>query len=225
MEVRLTSEEVADLQSSGYVKYLMEEKNRVRMCLGGDSSSQIDSPPSWLVLSVPTVYQQANRNYCISYSFASCLHYCGFPCVARTIASFDDVFSTIPLDYAFSVPENLILAHLLLIGQPTKYNTKGKRKITIKDLIQEKTPYPTILVPIGRNGYCGHCVLVVNDIIFDAITPFGLLLIEESFEWVFGVPVKHILMAYRFANKAAPKGTKIHGTFKRKIVYHTVQQK
>jgi len=71
---------------------------------------------------------------------------------------------------------------LPLIGLPTKFNEKGKRKLTIEELLENKTPYPTIVVPVGKNGFCAHAVCMVDDLIFDSITLYALLMKMESFE-------------------------------------------
>jgi hypothetical protein len=113
-----------------------------------------------------------------------------------------------------------MLAHAPTIGRPTKFNVQGKRRLTMKDLLENPTPYPTVVIPVRRNGYCSHCVCVVDDLIFDSITPYALRLHEDSFEWIFGVKIHRLHHVYRFANKCVPSGFKIYETYKRKIIYH-----
>ena len=93
-----------------------------------------------------------------------------------------------------------------MIGSPTRYNLKKRKKLTIQELIKKPTPYPTLVIPVGKNGFCSHCICVVDDLIFDAITPYALCLHMDSFEWIFGIQVKNLHVVQRFQNKVSKKG-------------------
>ena len=93
--------------------------------------------------------------------------------------------------------------------------------MVVKDLLTDCTPYPTIVIPVGRNGYCGHCICVVDDLIFDAITPYALKLTTESLEWIFGVEVTLLHIVEQYFQKCSVEGApKIKGSYKCKVCLH-----
>ena len=42
---------------------------------------------------------------------------------------------------------------------------KECEKLTIEDLVKNKTIYPTLVIPSGNDGSTGHAVCVVDDLI------------------------------------------------------------
>mgnify|MGYP006439253015 FL=1 len=121
-----------------------------------------------------TKYQQSDRNYCLPYSFASGLFYCGFEAAAEEITVHANYLSLLPSAWALHYFKNMMLSLAPLIGCSTTYNIRGKKKMNVDQLVKQFTPYPTIVIPVGKNGYCSHSICVVDNLIFDAITHYAL---------------------------------------------------
>ena len=202
---------------AGYVSLLDANPNRFTSVPIGDATKGTTSPPSHLVTKVKSFYQQADRDYCLSYSLANGLKYCQFDDAARAIASYDDFFSFLPIDWSVDILRNMMESLAPSIGRGTQFNRKQKTKLTVEELINKPTPYPTLVIPVGRNGYCSHCLCVVDDLIFDAMTPFALKLNEESLFWIFGIKVVKLHFAYRFIRRCNKKCSR----YNREIVFHS----
>ena len=86
---------------------------------------------------------------------------------------------------------DLLKKHMMqvapIIGWPTNYNTKTrrnkKRKFTLKELAQSRTPFPTLVIPLGKNRSVNHAFTVVDDLIFDSSIPYALKCNMASFGW------------------------------------------
>ena len=66
--------------------------------------------------------------------------------------------------------------HAPKIGQCQVYNNNKWRtnsrnhqkkvtKMTIEELVDKKTIYPTLVIPFGNNGSTGHAICIVDDLI------------------------------------------------------------
>ena len=76
-----------------------------------------------------------------------------------------------------------------IIGTPTSFNQKTrrlkrKRELTLKELAQSRTPFPTLVIPLGKDGSVNHAFTVVNDLIFDSSIPYALKCKVESIGWL-----------------------------------------
>jgi hypothetical protein len=99
-------------------------------------------------------------------------------------------------------------------------NNGKKRPMTWKDLFTDITPYPTLVIPVRSNGRMNHAFCVVDDLIFDASTPFALKLTMESVRWIFDDDNVEIFQVLRFDQKVSPRGIKLHTKYKRQVTYH-----
>jgi hypothetical protein len=54
----------------------------------------------------------------------------------------------------------------------------------MQDLLHRPSIYPTLVIPLGRDGSVSHAVCVVDDLIFDSTQPWALKCVEESLSWV-----------------------------------------
>ena len=100
-----------------------------------------------------------------------------------------------------------------------KRNNRGKGKIiAIDELCSEPTPHPTLVVPIGSDGSVGHCVAVVDDILFDSTQTTAMKLTKKSFDWIVNCEGGCIGLGtvIRFNSKYVRKVK----SFKRKLVTH-----
>jgi hypothetical protein len=59
-------------------------------------------------------------------------------------------------------------------------------RISLGELVQNKTIFPTMVIPRANDGSAGHAVVVVDDIIFDATLSHAMESCRESFEWISG---------------------------------------
>ena len=71
--------------------------------------------------------------------------------------------------------------------------------MTLQDLLQNKSPFPTLVIPRGNDMSVNHAICVVDDIIFDSTQPKALWLTRESLDWICGKQgCEGIHMALRF---------------------------
>ena len=71
--------------------------------------------------------------------------------------------------------------------------------MTIKDLLKNKTIYPTVVVPEGRDDDVGYAITVVDDLIFDSTQEHALKLCRKTLEWTCGFyGIKNIYFAVWF---------------------------
>ena len=71
--------------------------------------------------------------------------------------------------------------------------------MTINDLVNNKTQFPTVVIPMGKDESVGHAVCVVDDLIFDSAQKTALKLCKDSLDWIYGEEgCKGIYSALRF---------------------------
>lgn len=86
------------------------------------------------------------------------------------------------------------------IGLCTVHGDKGP--FHVKELVECRTAYPTVVIPQGKDGSVGHAVTVVDDLIFDSTQKRALKLQRMSLDWICdGDGCEKILIAYRFEKK------------------------
>ena len=107
-----------------------------------------------------------------------------------------------------------------LYGIRTKRHSRVKRTLTWEILFSELTPYPTIVIPMLPCGRMTHAFCVVDDLIFDSITPQALQLKKESIDWIFNNDPVTIHHALRFNTKISPAGSRLQGKYDRPITTH-----
>ena len=86
-----------------------------------------------------------------------------------------------------------------------------------ENLFVDLVPFPTIIIPTLLDGTMTHAFCVVDDLIFDSITPFALKLKMESVQWIFNGAANKIYQAIRFNTKASPSGTKVKREYRRHV--------
>ena len=187
----------------------------------GDSGDA--EAPDIIRTAIPTIYQQHNRPFCLIYSFASALFYCGFKKQAQNLAQQALAFASKDFDTQIedllSLLVNLVpwIAGPTLYGVRTNRHDRKKRFMTWEKLFSEFTIYPTIVIPILPNGACTHAFCIVDDLIFDSITSHALQLREESVKWIFNGSDSKIYKAYKFETKKSPEKNKVSGKYKRQM--------
>ena len=63
---------------------------------------------------------------------------------------------------------------------------KQKAKLFVETICPQLTPYPTVVIPMGKDGSISHAVCVVDDLIFDSTQRSALKLTHKSFHWISG---------------------------------------
>ena len=88
------------------------------------------------------------------------------------------------------------------------------KEMDIETLVNEQTPFPTIVIPRGMDGSIAHAVCVVDDLIFDSTQNYALKLSRETLDWIVGgTGVDSIHYAARFERRMSKKNT----PYKRKM--------
>ena len=207
-----------------YDRFLIEKAlRRPNTWVGNSPGAPSDGNPAPADIStpIPTIYQQHSNRYCLTYSLASALFYCGFKDEASVLSSLANTFSILHFDEAIGTLIDLMQNLVPQIGRPTIYQQRTKsgllRTLTVFDVINNLSPYPTVIIPVLADGSVSHAFCVVDDLIFDSITPFALKLQKESLNWIFNDSEMDIYLAIRFATKVSPKGMKVESSYRRSM--------
>ena len=174
-----------------------------------------EDPCTALCTDVYIQYMQKENDYCLSYAVASCLHYMGHNAFAMLVRERAAQWCGMPGDTVLGEVQKLVKEHLPTEGQPVVYNRKKKKHretiyLLCKELVTERTPYLTLLRPVGMDGSSDHAICVVDDLIFDPRLNYALKLCEESLHFVCGPKrMSHLGVVFRFC---VP-----HGVHKRKF--------
>jgi hypothetical protein len=206
------------------LQYVKDAKENPNVWVGppiGDPFDRI--PPDEIRTNVRTLFEQLNKPYCLTYSLASCLYYCGFDWQARILASQAMHFSKLHFDRALldlkNFMENLcpLIGRPTLFGRRTKRHGKLRRELSWEMLFEDFVPYPTLIIPVMPDGSMSHAFCVVDDLIFDSITKYTLKLRKDAVEWIFNGANVDIYEAWRYNMKCSPEGRKVEGRYKRPV--------
>ena len=157
----------------------------------GDSKNYGKNIPSELLTSVQVKFQQENYNYCIAFSLASVLHYLKKYKAANTIKLKASKLQHLPKNFSF----NLLRGYMAdacpefdrcRVYNKIKSNMKKRKIISITELINNKSPFPTLVCLTGADGSVSHAVCIIDDLIFDSTQRYALKLIKESLDWICG---------------------------------------
>lgn len=181
--------------------------------------------PIHLCTDVKLLYQQHGNPFCFIYSLANALFYCKYNWQAIDLAGQAPRFAAMHSKQAISELKAYMANLLPVIGRPTLYGirtgrNKKKRTLTFDDLFTNLTPYPTLVVPFTTDVNSTHAFCVIDDLIFDSITPFALKLQKESVDWIFNGADAKIDYALRFNMKVSPRGVAIDDSYVHELTYH-----
>jgi hypothetical protein len=157
----------------------------------GSSAVECEAP-ALIVTRVGLSFAQGRNDYCLPYSVASAMRYIGLRNEAERVASQAGLLKQYPGDVALAKVVELIREFAPQIGGYKLFNTKTKKKkkaahnMELDDLVRQRTPYLTIVQPIGSDGSQDHIVTVVDDLIFATRLPLALKLSRQAFQWVCG---------------------------------------
>jgi hypothetical protein len=73
-----------------------------------------------------------------------------------------------------------------IVARPTLLNAGHKKKRRILPIanVNTYTPYPMVLIPIGKDGSVNHAVCLVDDLIFDSPLTHALKCKLEVLDWI-----------------------------------------
>jgi hypothetical protein len=73
-----------------------------------------------------------------------------------------------------------------IVVRPTLFNAGHKKKRRILSIadVNKYTLYPTVLIPIGRDGSVNHAVCLVDDLKFDSTLTHALEYKKEVLDWI-----------------------------------------
>jgi len=185
--------------------------------------------PAELNTTIRTIYQQHGNRYCLTFSLASALFYCGFRWAAELLAEQAQNFAAFHYDESIAELRSFMTNLVPLIGLPTLFGIRTKRSSRVKrwltwdDLFTKLTPYPTIVIPMSPTRGATHAFCVVDDLIFDSITPHAMKLQQKSIDWIFNNEKVDLYQALRFNMKFTPKGMKVEGKYERDVSLHWQQ--
>ena len=190
----------------------------------GDSRESV--APQCLNTKIVCLHQQHENGYCLTFSLASALFYCGFRLASEGLAGQAERISQMHFEGAILEIRRIMEEIVPIVGRPTVYGRRTKtskrttRHMTWEDLLLSVTPFPTVVIPISTSIQATHSFCVVDDLIFDSTTPRALKLCFESVKWIFHGEEPDIYQVLRFNMKVSPKGKPIWEQYKRQVVFH-----
>ena len=133
-----------------------------------------------MVKKVYIKFHQGRDDYYLAYSLASALNYIGEWRAGCEIANLAEELVDIPrtlalkklyatMDSALPKLAKYTVLNDFLDTQKTRKRRRGPpRRMTVKKLMKDLTPFPTLVIPVGRDGSTNHVFCVVDDLIFDS---------------------------------------------------------
>jgi len=211
----------------GYDDLLVNEARRVpNEWVGCSIGDPIDERiPAHLSTTKKMFCEQNNKRFCLTYSLASALWYCGLETAAKVLQSQACAFASLSFDNALNALIGLMPGIAPEIGRPTIYNQRRclnktrikARRITWDILYAELVPHPTLVIAVMPNETPSHALCIVDDLIFDSSFPFALKLKKESIEWIFNDCEVDIYQAFRFNTKCSPQNVKVEAKYTRLV--------
>ena len=149
------------------------------------------APPS-LLSQVKCNYQQQDLEYCITMGLASALHYIGYTRSAEVYVQHSEEICAYPGNLQIKRICELASIHMPEIGKPRIFNQRtrrnsSKKSMTWHEVFVNKTKYPTLVIPFGKDGSLNHSFCIVDDLIFDSTQTHALKLNRESVDWICGI--------------------------------------
>ena len=169
--------------------------------------------PKELKTNVQVRYQQGKKNYCLTYSMASALYYCGKKKESGLFSEYAELIRKQPKYSQLQIFFDKMKEIVPSIGTFKKYNIRNsknkKNKLSIEQLCGDKSPYPVLVLPECKDGSHSHAFCVVDDLIFDSTQTHALKLEKESIDWICSVNegFERISEAYLFFGKFKTQST------------------
>jgi hypothetical protein len=140
------------------------------MVVGNLRVHDADPPIALLVPHIPVFYQQLERDQCLIAGLASSLHYCGLLSQGMSLHLMAQRFEDLTKEIALIELRKDMRQKVPCIGECVMFDAKAskkksiKRKLSIQDLLEKRTRFPTVVIPFGRDGSNNHSFVVVDDL-------------------------------------------------------------
>ena len=110
-------------------------------------------------------FHQKEKDFCLHYAIAGCLQYMGKHEPALEFARAARKVEGLPARIQFSNMKDMMASLVPSTGIPKLFNrksqmTKTLRHMSIEDIVTDRTPYLTVVQPIGNDNSLDHCVCV-----------------------------------------------------------------
>ena len=176
-----------------YVNLIMLRPHHMWPMIVGNTRSEDDAhaPNALLIPDIPVCFQQFEREQCLVMGVASSLHYCGLVEEAKAMSLLAGKYEHLPKTTALKELKKDMQQFVPCIGDCELFNAwpakrKILKKLSIQELLEKRTRFPTVVIPYGRDGSNNHSFVVVDDLIFDATQVFALKLCQKSLDWICG---------------------------------------
>jgi hypothetical protein len=119
-------------------------------------------------------------------------------------------FECLTKTLALKESKNVMQEYVPCIGVCEVYNVCRKnkkiKKLSIQDLLENKTRFPTVVIPYGKDGSNNHTFVVVDHLIFDSTQTHAMKLCHRSLDWICGEDgMSSINIALRFNQSIGTK--------------------
>ena len=174
----------------------------------GDANDSVATPDMYTSLKV--IYPQGDKPHCLFCCLASALYYCKLYKAANYMKDRACHAAILPKTQALTFMTEEMKICAPEIAQATVYNRKTRRKaarpLTIQGLLEGNCPFPTVVIPMGRDYSTTHAFCVVDDLVFDSTQTHAMKLQRDVLDWICGEQgMSSVHVAYRFDQ---PFGTK-----------------
>ena len=161
------------------------------MVVGNARDDTDVAPQGLLVEKLKLRYQQFDRKQCLTKGIASSLYYCGLKTEAFAINQLGTKYELLTKSIALTELKKDMQKFVPCIGDCEIFNVRNAkkrtmRKMSIKELIEKKTKFPTVVIPWGVDGGNNHSFVVIDDLIFDSTQVSAMKLCQASLDWICG---------------------------------------
>ena len=141
-----------------------------------------------MIEKVPMKYRQFDEETCAFMSMASALHYCA----AELNMGDKDVASWLATTAAGFAKGRNARGQLDLMAKKVKEKSSYFRKCELRvkkskvdewDILNIRSPWPTVVVLLGGDGGQSHSVTLVGDLVFDSNCTHAMRLTRETLDW------------------------------------------
>ena len=200
--------EVIEIINHAWVKYHFHEKfvaavmaysltsNKfVDVPVGSARNEDCDPPLRSNVTAVLCHYPQGDKDYCMSYSFASALWYLGFQQESELVRMQSHTLEAWDRNSQLVALREYLSGLALFKPHPIVWGQKRKRYLRF-DILNDILSEPTLVIPWGGDAGTHHAVTVVGHYIFDSTTNHALHLTKESLDWCCNTRLGYICLLY-----------------------------
>jgi hypothetical protein len=167
----------------------------------GDSRSGGVGPGDLLIASVPLKYRQFEEATCTFMGMASALHYCATKLKMGDKHVADRLASVAGSQALGNNARSQLDVLTKLVKAKNNYWRKHElrakqRTLDEWDILNGRTPFPTLVVLLGGDGGQSHSVTVVNDLVFDSNCTHAMRLSKETLDWCCNCQAGFVRAAY-----------------------------